>query len=181
MLLSMVQSAYQLVFVVICTVGSTYIPNSRTWFMFASMVISVVGSVMVRQIDDSHKIARLNGIGLLVAFSASFPMVMAMTSSNVGGFTKKTTVSAMVFMAYCVGNIIGPYMFFESEAPSYPSGFLAMIICFALSALACLALRFHLVRQNKIRDRKQSGLVDDSDLNLSDMTDKNIPQFRYTY
>ncbi|KKA29895.1 hypothetical protein TD95_001495 [Thielaviopsis punctulata] len=180
MLLNMVQSAYQLVFVVICVVGSTYLPNSRTWFMAGCMAISVVGSVVVRQVDPANKVARLNGLGLLVAFSGPFPLVMAMMSSNIGGFTKKTTVSAMVFMAYCVGNIIGPYLFFAREAPAYPSGFLSMIICFCISCLACLALRFHLVRQNKIRDQQQAG-VTDIDLNLLDQTDKQIPQFRYTY
>lgn len=42
-----------------------------------------------------------------------------MVSSNVAGFTKKAVTSAMVFIAYCAGNIIGPFLFFPSEAPGY--------------------------------------------------------------
>jgi hypothetical protein len=44
---------------------------------------------------------------------------MSLVSSNVAGFTKKATVSSMMFIAYCVGNIIGPFLFFEHEAPKY--------------------------------------------------------------
>lgn len=42
-----------------------------------------------------------------------------MISSNVGGFTKRATVSSIVFICYCAGNIIGPQLFFEDEAPKY--------------------------------------------------------------
>jgi hypothetical protein len=52
-------------------------------------------------------------------YSAAMPIAIAMISSNVGGFTKKATVSAVFFILYCVGNIIGPQLFFESEAPKY--------------------------------------------------------------
>lgn len=43
-----------------------------------------------------------------------------MISSNVAGFTKKSVASAMMFMAYTAGNIIGPFLFFSREAPDYP-------------------------------------------------------------
>ena len=52
-------------------------------------------------------------------YSAAMPISMAMISSNIGGFTKKATVSAIYFIMYCAGNIIGPQLFFEEEAPKY--------------------------------------------------------------
>lgn len=42
-----------------------------------------------------------------------------MVASNVAGFTKKSVASAMMFMAYTTGNIIGPFLFFPREAPEY--------------------------------------------------------------
>ncbi|KAH7012470.1 uncharacterized protein B0I36DRAFT_369630 [Microdochium trichocladiopsis] len=108
-------------------------------------------------------------------------------TSNIGGFTKKTTSNAMIFIGYCAGNIIGPQLFFESEAPSYLSGFLAMMLCFGLGFAACVALRFYLPWQNRRRDRadgmheiEANGAAHGS-LNLMDKTDKEIPQFRYLY
>lgn len=127
-----------------------------------------------------------------------------MVASNVAGFTKKSVASAMMFMAYTAGNIIGPFLFFPSEAPDYPvsspiqihltnkaltyelqSGFLATTICFGVSTLTMLVLRFTIIRENKRRDKLQQGPsdpVDDRDqLELSDVTDRKNLNFRYVY
>lgn len=55
----------------------------------------------------------------MIAFVAGFPISLSMISSNVAGFTKKSVASAMMFVAYCAGNIAGPFLFFPSEAPVY--------------------------------------------------------------
>lgn len=39
-----------------------------------------------------------------------FVALLSLISSNIAGYTKKTTVAAMYLIAYCVGNIIGTYM-----------------------------------------------------------------------
>lgn len=36
-------------------------------------------------------------------------------------------LTSQCFVACCVGNIIGPQVFFADEAPSYPSGFAAIL------------------------------------------------------
>jgi hypothetical protein len=196
----MVNSAFQLLFVIVSSVGSSYLPNTRTYFLAFNLIISVVGSVMVREIDAEQKWARMFGVALTISYAANFPMIMAMTTSNFAGFTKKTTVSALVrnhliglrnvtadkilktFIAYNVGNIIGPNLFFESEAPGYESGFLAIMICFAIGVVLCVLLRISLILENKRRDRAGEVLdVSDAALNLMDKTDKEIPQFRYMY
>ncbi|KAJ4147325.1 hypothetical protein LMH87_001857 [Akanthomyces muscarius] len=115
---------------------------------------------------------------------------MAMLSGNTAGFTKKTTTNAMIFMAFCAGNIVGPQLYFGSEAPSYPSGFLSLIICLGVAFVASLLLRFYLVRENRRRDAEQLSApgdavavnsLDDEVLNAMDLTDKEMPQFRYVY
>jgi len=91
-----------------------------------------------------------------------------------------------VFIAYCLGNIVGPQLFFEDEAPSYPSGFLSMIICFGAALVLSIALRFYLIWENKRRDNKTGAVVDLAEdqigvMNLADATDKEIASFRYVY
>lgn len=54
------------------------------------------------------------------AFASILPISMSMVSSNVSGSTKKTTVSAMLFLSYCIGNIISPQVFLTREEPKYP-------------------------------------------------------------
>ncbi|KAM0549175.1 hypothetical protein ACHAPJ_009484 [Fusarium lateritium] len=182
LLLDMFTAVFQGVFVLISIIGSTYLPNSRLNFMAFNLVVSIAGAAMVREVDPSHKWTRVMGSGLSIAFTANFPIAMAMVSSNFGGFTKKTTVSAMIFIVYCAGNIIGPHLFFPTEAPGYASGFLAIMICLGIATVLCMTLRFYLICLNKKRDSAGEVLdVPLESLNLSDKTDWEIPQFRYVY
>lgn len=92
-------------------------------------------------------------------------------------------------MAYCVGNIIGPQLFFAREAPNYDSGFVSMIICFSAGAALILMMRFYLIWENRRRDRlgeaaiaQLNGIeVSETALNLLDKTDWELTQFRYVY
>ncbi|VUC37974.1 unnamed protein product [Clonostachys rosea] len=177
---------FQLVFVLLATGGSTWFRNTRTYFMAWNLAVAIVGAVMVRQISSAYIWARFMGYCLTMAYSANFPMILTMSSGNFGGFTKKTTVNAMIFIAYCTGNIIGPQLFLEREAPSYPSGFLAIIICLSIGLFSCFVLRFYLIWENRRRENAGDVMtVDAADeqptLNLMDKTDKEIPQFRYVY
>ena len=54
--------------------------------------------------------------------SVGFTLSLVMISANVGGYTKRQTMNAVTFIAYCVGNIIGPFTIKQSEAKrSYPT------------------------------------------------------------
>ncbi|KPM46441.1 hypothetical protein AK830_g32 [Neonectria ditissima] len=97
LLVQMLSFVFQFVFVLIATGGSTWFRNTRTYWMAWNLVISIIGAAMVRQISSDNIWARFMGYCLTVAYSANFPLTLAMSSSNFGGFTKKTTVNAMVF------------------------------------------------------------------------------------
>ncbi|KAJ4344957.1 hypothetical protein N0V95_006070 [Ascochyta clinopodiicola] len=185
LLVQMLGQVFQGVFVIIGTAGSTYFHNTRTYFMAWNLAVALVGAVMIREIHSSQIWARFMGYCLCIAFSANFPMVLSMSSGNIGGFTKKNTANAMIFIAYCAGNIIGPQLFFANEAPSYPSGFLAMMACCGAAFVLCFVLRIFLIRENGKRDRETGleGLSGDEagNLNYTDMTDKEMRAFRYVY
>lgn len=88
--------------------------------MIVVVVSSLVGIIVVYVIPNTNPWGRLVGIWLTAVFAANIPLSLSLISSNVAGFTKKTTVSAMMFIGYCVGNIVGPQFFFTSESPAYP-------------------------------------------------------------
>jgi hypothetical protein len=73
-------------------------------------------------LDRSRKVPRLAGYCLTVAYVANLPLSVSLVTSNIAGFTKKSTTMAMIFIAYCVGNIAGPQFFLDYEAPNYPVG-----------------------------------------------------------
>jgi hypothetical protein len=103
-----------------------------------------------------------------------------MPASNVGGYTKRTTATAFVFLAYCIGNIIGPHGFIGSEAPIYQTGCKLIIGCVAGQVVIAIALRFVLIRRNRLRDA-QGPVVEDENAVLQDLTDFENPNFRYSY
>ncbi|KAF7165443.1 hypothetical protein CNMCM6106_001601 [Aspergillus hiratsukae] len=115
-------------------------------------------------------------------FSVSMPLSLAMIASNIGGFSKRATVSAIYFVMYCTGNIVGPQLFFEQEAPRYQSGFKAIIVCFVVVVVVTLVLGAYLRWENRRRDRL-AGPVEDAEesTELVDITDLTNMQFRYVY
>jgi hypothetical protein len=108
-----------------------------------------------------------------------------MPASNVGGYTKRTTATAFVFLAYCIGNIIGPHAFLSSEKPIYQTGCKFIVGCTAGQVLIAAALRYLLIRRNKLRDAAQGEVADhvaeDDEELLRDLTDFENPKFRYSY
>ncbi|KAH7371479.1 major facilitator superfamily domain-containing protein [Pyrenochaeta sp. MPI-SDFR-AT-0127] len=186
LLVQMISTAFQAVFVIVSTVGSTYFTNMRTYFMAGNLAISLIGVVMIRQLDATHVWPKFIGFCLSIAYTANIPLTLSMSSGNIGGFTKKSTVNAMIFIAYCTGNIIGPQLFFDKEAPKYSSAFLSMMVCFAIAFILCFVLRIFLVWENKRRDRATGALesqseADSSQMNMADKTDKEMSAFRYVY
>ncbi|CAG8178819.1 unnamed protein product [Penicillium nalgiovense] len=162
------------------------IPGGAVVFIF--VLLSIIGSALVYA--TSSVASRYAGLLLMGIYSVAMPISMAMISSNVGGFTKKATVSAIYFIMYCTGNIIGPQLFFEREAPKYQSGFLAIIICLIVCVVDGFVLLFYLFWTNVRRDKQQgagpvSGGQEKHDIavqtQLLDTTDLKNKGFRYVF
>jgi hypothetical protein len=64
--------------------------------------------------------------------AAITPLIYAWQAQNTGGDTKKKATSAVVFIGMCTGNVIGPLLYDESQAPLYRAGLISNLIMFAL-------------------------------------------------
>lgn len=91
----MIAYVFQLIFVLIATIGSTYIKNTRTLWMIFDMAFAIAGSAMVREIHG-NKWGRFFGYCLTMGYTPNLPIILSMLSANIGGFSKKMTVNAMV-------------------------------------------------------------------------------------
>ncbi|KAG7420581.1 putative transporter [Fusarium oxysporum f. sp. raphani] len=122
-------------------------------------------------------------IAVCSSFTGALIVALQMPASNVGGYTKRTTATAFVFLAYCIGNIIGPHGFIGSEAPIYQTGCKLIIGCIAAQVAIAIALRLLLIRRNKMRDAEQSGSPPEANdaAVLEDLTDFENRSFRYMY
>lgn len=158
--------------------------------MAAMQLIALVGCVMVYATPTTDKWTRLGGIWLFPAYAAGFPLSLSIISSDIAGYTKKTTVLAILFIGYCAGNIIGPQLFFTKEEPRYQSAFVGIMVCMIIAAISIIALRQYMAWDNKRRDRDQGVCIDPEVEDVSDVharlvkagvdeTDWENKRFRY--
>lgn len=120
LLLQMPMGAAQIIFLVITSGVATYVRSTRILMMIISTATSMVGMILIWKLDEENKGGRLTGLTLGGVFAVNIPLSLSLVSSNVAGFTKRSVISALIFVAYCVGNIVGPQFYLAEEEPSYP-------------------------------------------------------------
>ncbi|KAI0149369.1 major facilitator superfamily domain-containing protein [Pestalotiopsis sp. NC0098] len=189
-LMGLPASAFQLTTVILAAVFTTVFRKSRLIALVLVYLMAIAGVLMIKLLPTPEKLSRLAGFWLITAVAPAFPLMLSLSSSNIAGFTKKSTVMALIFLGYCAGNLSGPQFFISTEAPNYHTAYTAILACFAITIALVILMRFYLARENKMRDREQGVRRDAeetreidlaADENLLDMdeTDKQNRDFRY--
>jgi MFS family permease len=150
--------------------------NISTYLICLVMIPPVIGSAIIHA--GARRGIKLLAYYLLSTGPTALPLLLSLVGSNYKGSTKKMTVTALLFVAYCTGNMIGPQLFKTSEAPRYNTAFVGIMVCYALVVVLALGMRFWLLSVNKIRNRKELTTSVDEDEN-EDKTDFATMGFRY--
>ena len=160
--------------------------NIRTYIMPLYVLPTILATALLWQLPHNAE----NSKGLLVcnyiagSFVASLVIALQLPANNVGGYTKRVTSTALVFLAYCAGNIIGPHAFLASEAPIYSTGCTVTMCCAAGQVVLSFMIRALLIRRNKKRDEMYGPALTGQALTeglIEDLTDFENPNFRYSY
>ncbi|KAH7878915.1 MFS general substrate transporter [Lentinula edodes] len=152
----------------------------RTLLMALTNVPTVVGFAMVAWCKGTAP--RLAGFWMTGASNATFVLGLSLLSGNVGGQSKKAIASAAIFLGVAIGNIVGPFLFKTSEAPTYYTGVVGCLVSRALEIVVILVLRVMFIMSNRRRDRAVAeGRIRSNDqfTELEDITDWKNPAFRY--
>ncbi|WQF86905.1 Putative major facilitator superfamily, MFS transporter superfamily [Colletotrichum destructivum] len=178
------QGAFQVFWILSGTYTATRFRNHRTTVMAVWLIPTIIGCCMIWKLDRTHyKIGVLFGYYLIGCFVASLVLALQMPATNLGGYTKRITASAIVFTAYCVGNVIGPHAFLAREAPLYQTGCKVILACSAAQMVIAVSLRMMLIRRNKARDAAAAAAGHAPDAEHEDegvdLTDMENPNFRY--
>ncbi|ODO07714.1 hypothetical protein I350_03288 [Cryptococcus amylolentus CBS 6273] len=165
--------------------------NTRTYFMAFSMIAGCAGLLVAALLpsEQEYRWKRWGGLLTMSIYSTATFMGWSMLPSNVAGNTKRSTASAMSFVAYAVANACGSQLYKDKDAPLYRPGLIGSAICFGLTFVAIFMLRFYYMWVNAKRDKlaKESGLSEEEmerqgKINGENgMTDLQNPHFRYTY
>ncbi|KAL2209721.1 major facilitator superfamily transporter [Sarocladium strictum] len=179
------QGAFQIFFILSGTFLASKLKNARTYVMMGYMIPTIIGVSLMWKLDrKENKVGVLLGYYITGSFVSALVVALQMPASNLGGYTKRVTGTAIVFAAYCVGNIIGPHAFLAEESPLYPTGCKVILGCAGGQAVVACLLRMLLTRRNKKRDEAATAAGDafeevEGDEVATDLTDLENPRFRY--
>jgi MFS family permease len=102
-------------------------------------------------------------------------------SSCIGGTTKRIVFNAALQLGYSAGNIVGPQLYRQQDAPNYLPAKIAMEAMFGISASCLVAIA--LIHRYWNHKRDAAGEVEEHNAleGLEDRTDKDLQSFRYPY
>ncbi|CAL1185373.1 unnamed protein product [Candida parapsilosis] len=148
--------------------------DHRTWlfFIFAIAIVSQWRYTTFRTILLNEQFG----------FDTAEALLMQMPSGGVEivGCILFAWLSQFIKSRYCVGNLVGPQIFLDSQAPVYSGGKIGIVVA-GVAALVCLILVYiSYYVDNKRRDALPP--VDMSKIEnyeFADLTDKQNPNFRY--
>jgi hypothetical protein len=186
LLVQMISTAFQLVFVLLSSGESTYFTNARTYFLATNLSISIVGSAMIRQFPHSPEHEPCERGGFHEEKHGKFDGMLTELYIEPSAMTIPILIVCLkFFIAYCLENIIEPQLFMAKESPVYRTGFLSIVICYGIGICACFMLRFYLIWLNGKREPlcdRDAGRDDDDVANVFvDQTDKEEKTFRHVY
>ncbi|KAI1274250.1 putative MFS transporter [Xylaria sp. FL0933] len=155
--------------------------NMRILTLIACCLPVIAGYVIIWKSSWGYRpVAPVAGYSIIGFFGPVVGLTVSLGASNVAGETKKGCMAAAVFVAYCVGNIVGPQLVrSETKAEHYPALWTGLIIFYVITMLAASALYVILFRENRRREQLGLDERERDRIAFKDLTDVENPYFRY--
>ncbi|TBU25211.1 MFS general substrate transporter [Dichomitus squalens] len=168
--------------------------NQKVLFGIIYTLPSIIGTIVFLTVPtrSDTKVGLLISFYLTMAFGAVSVLNLAIMSNNVAGRTKQVVASSLVFVAWAVGNAVGPQVFRSNDAPRYTKAFIAHLVVYCVQIAALFFLRLYLMRLNllkrraaALRETTAGGEQRDEHIShthaFDDLTDQENADFRYIY
>ncbi|KAL8774315.1 MAG: hypothetical protein Q9209_001066 [Squamulea sp. 1 TL-2023] len=172
-----------LVFIFILITGylCSRIPNMNIILLILNCFPVIAGCTMIwKSTWYHHAPTPVAGYTIIGFFGPVIFLIINVGMANVAGATKKSFTAAAIFVAYCVGNIVGPQLIkTETLKRHYPELWLGIIICYCIVIVCAIILYIHLRNENSKRDRLPKDEAERDKMAFNDLTDKQNPYFRY--
>lgn len=170
---------------IVALVSSGYLGprvKNRLLVSLSGLFVAIIGMLLIVCLPLDRPVGRLIGYYMTQAFPTGFVALLSMLSTNVAGYTKKTTVGAMYFIAYCVGNLIGPQIFVPSTKPRYIPAEITILGCWAFVICDLVFIYWYYKRENarKSEIRAREGFVPLEGQEFMDLTDRENLAFEYS-
>ena len=160
---------------------SSRIPNIRLLLLVVCCLPVIAGFLMIwKSTWGPRPAVPVVGYTLIGFFGPVVSLIISLGMANVAGATKKSVTAAAIFVAYCVGNIVGPQLVrSQSLGRHYPELWTGLVVCYGIVIGLAGVLWVLLRRENRRRDALR---VDEGEREKSafrDLTDGENLYFRY--
>lgn len=108
MLVGLPAGALQIITIWVAALGMRFTKNLRCMWGIILSLVPLVGSICQLTLPATDKWGIVVATWLAACSSSLMVVSLSLAASNVKGNTKKSTVSAIFFVAYCVGCIVSP-------------------------------------------------------------------------
>ncbi|PYI19604.1 MFS general substrate transporter [Aspergillus japonicus CBS 114.51] len=159
------------------------IRNIRIILLVSCCLPVIAGFVMIWKSSWGHKpVTPVAGYSLIGFFGPVVGLTISLGASNVTGETKKSFMASAIFVAYCVGNIVGPQLIkSQQKADHYPELWTGLIICYCITIASASTLAVLWYCENKRRAALDLDESERDRLAFKDLTDCENLHFRYVY
>lgn len=106
-------------------------------------------------VSHSTRVGLLFAYWITLSFWGTTVILMSMLARNVAGQTKKSVSTASLFVAWAVGNTIGPQVFQSKDAPRYFTCFSVHMGCYGAIIILLVVLWLYLRNENKKKEAVQ--------------------------
>lgn len=198
LLIGIPQGVLATIFTLLCAwLSDRY--RERILPVFVALVPTIVGAAILvglgkggEHAEGTRRNTLVFAVYLTSTFGSSLSVVFAWNATNVAGYSKKISSSALMMFGFGAGNIAGSYIFQQKDAPDYIPGKTVVLITLAAAAGTALVLRALVAKDNRrkkalIEEFKRERGWDDEEVKkqrdaiaFRDFTDKENPFFVYT-
>ncbi|KAI8295782.1 hypothetical protein K4K56_010501 [Colletotrichum sp. SAR 10_98] len=154
----------------------------RGGFMLFGLLVGMISTIFLYTLSVHAIRSRLTALFMAYFYLGPYVVSVGLVAANTAGYTKKITVNALIFMAYCVSNIIGPFFFLTDQSPLYPLGIAAMLFSYGATIILISIYMAYCWWKNKRRDAAVvSNYLPQEATEFKDLTDRQNPNFRYVW
>ncbi|KAJ7339790.1 MFS general substrate transporter [Mycena albidolilacea] len=131
--------------------------NQRGYTAFAWKSPNILGAILIMSLPWSNRVGLLFALWVSGIGSTSFVIFIAWLTSVTAGHTKRVTNNAIMLIAYCIGNAVGPFMWKDKYKPRNRVPWAIIVMCFVVCMVLLLLIRWELSAENKRRDQEPSS------------------------
>lgn len=129
--------------------------RNKSGFLAAVMLPVLAGAAMLYALERSYTPPLLAAYYMLAFLFGANPLMVSWIISNFGGTSKKSIILSLFNIGVSAGNIIGPLLFNDNDAPEYKPG-LTKTMGITAAMIGAIGLQFlNLVWLNKRQERRR--------------------------